>query len=138
MDIVPTILAAVDIVPYTDLDGVNLSSLWNGDAASTPRLVFAEADWELLERNTNKDDTELMVRNERFKIIYDRLAKSYVLYDLVADPGERIDVKSEHPEVSKHLLSKLETFMSTMRERVKAPELSPKEIERLRSLGYLQ
>jgi arylsulfatase A-like enzyme len=62
------------------------------------------------------------------------------LYDSIADPGERHDVISSHPEIAERLSLQLETWAETLRaESDGIPfEFSDEEIQRLRALGYVQ
>ena len=65
------------------------------------------------------------------------------LYDLQADPAEVHDVARERPEIARELWKRLEGWLElapaerTSR-RVKLEDLSPAEVETLRSLGYVR
>jgi arylsulfatase A-like enzyme len=65
------------------------------------------------------------------------------LYDLQADPGEVHDLARERPEIARELWTRLAGWLAlapaerTSR-RVKLEDLSPAEVETLRSLGYVR
>jgi len=63
------------------------------------------------------------------------------LFDLPADPADRHDVAAERPDVAAALATKLERFVAEAPRfepgRADVP-LSPKQIEKLRTLGYLK
>lgn len=65
------------------------------------------------------------------------------LYDLQADPAEVHDVARERPEVARGLWKRLESWLALApaertSQRVKLEDLSPAEVETLRSLGYVR
>ena len=65
------------------------------------------------------------------------------LYDLHADPGELHDVAREKPEVARALWTQLEAWLALapaerVSRRVELEDLSPAEVETLRSLGYVR
>ena len=59
------------------------------------------------------------------------------LYDLRDDPGERLDVHERETEMTELLSLKLKRFMLGVVEREPIEALSPEDIEKLKSLGYL-
>jgi arylsulfatase A-like enzyme len=135
VDVFPTLLAQGGIAPPPGLDGEDLASLWS----SAPRehlhrrVLFAEAD-----HFNSQNDIFRAVRRENHKLHYNRLTQVSQLYDLRHDPGEREDLLRSRPEVAADLGQRLSRFLA-----LKAPvgehvDLSPEELEHLRSLGYLQ
>jgi arylsulfatase A-like enzyme len=65
------------------------------------------------------------------------------LYDLQADPGELHDLARERPEVARALWEPLAAWIALgpaerVSRRVKLEDLSPAEVETLRSLGYVR
>jgi arylsulfatase A-like enzyme/4-amino-4-deoxy-L-arabinose transferase-like glycosyltransferase len=81
--------------------------------------------------------------DEPWKLIW-RSDARHSLYDLSADPGETRDLVAERPERARELLAALERFRAP-RSRCRvapstqaAPEPSPEQRERLRTLGYLE
>ncbi len=93
---------------------------------------------------TRKQATRDSVIEGKWKLIRDHEAKKDQLFDLSADPGEQTDVASAHPAQVQHLAGLL-TEWSTEQERQgrklarkSGTELSKKEIEKLRALGYIE
>jgi arylsulfatase len=68
----------------------------------------------------------------------------YELYDFAADPLDSRDVAGEHPEVVADLSARLRAWRVEATERRLEPDdaaaqgLSAEELQRLRSLGYVQ
>jgi arylsulfatase A-like enzyme len=78
-----------------------------------------------------------------WKVTIDQMAGSTSLYDLSSDPGETRDVSGENDERFRLLRAKLyeldyELRMARSRFRVKSPKLTPDQIEKLKSLGYIR
>ena len=68
----------------------------------------------------------------------------FELYDHQNDPLDQIDIASQHPEIVERLAQQLEGWRRWAQERVLPTDaessqgLSAEELERLRSLGYIQ
>jgi len=64
------------------------------------------------------------------------------LYDLQADPGEQHDLSDQYPEFTYELLGRIQDRIAESRElgleTVDPPAESQEDIERLRSLGYIE
>lgn len=134
VDVMPTILAMLNIAIPAGLDGFDLSSFWRADTHKPPqRFIFAEAD-----HNNAANDIKLAVRHPRYKLHYDRLAKQMRLYDLLQDPYEKFDVASEHSYLVDTMFRRLKDFMSIKNVGQMLPPLSTQQLDKLRSLGYLQ
>jgi hypothetical protein len=71
------------------------------------------------------------------KLVYDRRSERRQLFDLASDPGEARDVKDGHAEMAA-LDEQLRRFLSLRGESAATTKLSPAELEKLRSLGYVQ
>ena len=69
-------------------------------------------------------------------------APTVQLFRTTDDPGERVDVAAEHPDVVADLLQRMEASVRTATERADAfggvnlRDLSDDQIEALRGLGY--
>ncbi|OQY68341.1 MAG: hypothetical protein B6D46_03910 [Polyangiaceae bacterium UTPRO1] len=135
IDVMPTILAAVGVPAPGALDGVDLAPLWRGDAdAIGERTLFHEAD-----HNNAAPDVTRAVRHDREKLHVDRLTGSAMLFDLAADPGERRDVAAAEPARVGTLRAALEAFAKTHTATGGGPvTLTPEQLERLKSLGYVR
>jgi len=77
------------------------------------------------------------VRSGRYKLLVDRRSGARRLFDLDRDPGERVDVQADHPELARRLHAALEELARGAREVAPPAELTPEERERLQALGYL-
>jgi arylsulfatase A-like enzyme len=139
IDVAPTILGLVGIKPSSALDGIDLSTWWRDPGLKQQRFLFGEADWNNLVEGRTVDDIKRAVRLPRYKLLYDLVTERPEMYDLSADPGEETDVLAEHGELAEIMLAQLREFESIERTTSEAaPALSPEEVERLESLGYLQ
>jgi len=133
VDVMPTALTLLALPAPAGLDGLDLGPLFAGAGATLgERILFAEADW----RN-EEDDVLRAVRSGRYKLLVDRRSGARRLFDLDRDPGERVDVQADHPELARQLHAALEAFARGAREVAPPAELTPEERERLQALGYL-
>ena len=57
---------------------------------------------------------------------------------LADDPGERTDVAGQEPSVHELLLESVDDYLHRAEVGPRAPSLSEEQLERLRSLGYVQ
>ncbi|HVR30038.1 MAG TPA: sulfatase [Thermoanaerobaculia bacterium] len=103
--------------------------------------------WALAQRTSRRRagweaGDEYALVTDRFKLVR-RASGRDELYDLVADPGERVDVSAEHAEAKAGLRR---TLGEVLRRRISAPGIeagdedatpSAEHIEALRSLGYV-
>lgn len=73
-----------------------------------------------------------------WKIVEDRLAKKWVLYDLENDPGENKNLVTEEPEVLERMQALLvDTDAFTVGVVGEQINLSAEDVEKLRGLGYV-
>ena len=129
-------------IPAT-FEGKSLAGLVRGEPAAVPPLhVFMESG--------HYGPSQLIVREGRWKLIHvrspkDRLVMAgveYELYDVVADPRELQERSAEEPEVVLRLAERLSDWYrkgprALMSGKVDPDTLDPREVEMLRSLGYL-
>lgn len=126
-DIVPTVLRRLGIESGDSFDGIDLL-----DAEKrSGRFAFAEADW----KNT-EPDIKSMVRNQRFKLCFNRQTGEQQLFDLDSDPAERNNIADKNPELVKELRGRLKRFRTGTRKAGTIGPRSKEEIERMKSLGY--
>lgn len=132
VDIEPTILSLLGAAP-SPTDGVDLSTLWEDGAAAADgaRFLFGEAD-----HSNEENDILRAARCGTYKLIFDRLTGDAALYDLSRDPEESKDVGDDEPGVRERLAEALEAHLSASSPEKDLPDLSPEEIEHLKSLGY--
>lgn len=134
VDVMPTVLTMLDIPAPSSIDGIDLSSLWQKGGTQPPTtFIFAEADHYNI-----KHDIKRAIRHQQYKLHYDLLTKETQLYDLANDPKEKVNIISEHNPMAESLLKRLKKFMQSEKTAPKRTPLSPQEIEKLKSLGYLQ
>ena len=100
LDVFPTLCAQVGITPLEDLDGVDLSPVWTGEADSVREAVFTSF------RHLMK-----AVRDDRWKLIRYPPIDHVQLFDLERDPHETRNLAAEagHAE-------RVEALTSLMRE----------------------
>lgn len=133
VDVTPTVLGLVGAEHSGKSEGVDLSGLWKSGGGELPsRFIFSEAD-----HNNVANDIKRAVRHGRFKLHFDRLTEKVHLYDLQNDPEERIDIAEAQPQVVGLLLGELKSFMQKSRQGGATMTLTPENLERLKSLGYI-
>ncbi len=136
IDLVPSLLSYLDLrwprgyrfdgeaLPLADPQALRVS---------TGRSVFSET--------TARGRWLQSVVRGHWKLIFDRKRKRMSFFDLAQDPGERKNLVATRPPALKELARALRAWnkqMDTRRpEASEPPELTAKEEERLRALGYL-
>ena len=83
---------------------------------------------------------ERAARNKRFKLIempQEKGGYRTELYDLQADPEEKRNVLSEHPDVARTLQTELDAWTKDITKRSNRRPRNKEELNTLRSLGYL-
>ncbi len=133
VDVMPTILQAVGVPAPAALDGIDLAQAWRGQAqALDARYLSCEAD------HNAEPDVRRAVRHRQHTLHFDRLAGSYALFDLSTDPHEHTDRVAAHPAVVAELRVELDRFRSARGEVGSPGSLTPEQMQRLRSLGYVR
>ena len=132
IDIVPTILKALDIMPSPSLRGCDLAG-----PIPAGREIFAKMETEMV-----RDKIKYSIMADGFKLIHTPLYDRYELYDMKKDFGEEHDLVNE-PAYSQ-LRQGLKIRLKQLRRQdllklgtVKSPKLSEDELEKLKSLGYV-
>jgi arylsulfatase A-like enzyme len=116
MDWTATILAAaqVQLDPGSPLDGINLLPVCRGDAPIQSRTIA----WRTFQRTRHK-----ALRHGDWKYLHD--GKSEHLFNVVRDPGEKHNLKSENPERLEELKNLFRDWEAQMLEPV--PVAAPQQ-----------
>lgn len=128
VDVMPTLLDLAGLEPPEGASGASFAPLVPG-AGPVGRPLFAET-------------TEATAaRRDDLKLIYFVDGRREI-YDLAADPGEQSPLETDCAGPCRELARELVAFVREMAEALAAArsgtaELSPEEIEELKSLGYL-
>jgi arylsulfatase A-like enzyme len=111
MDWLPTVIAAAGGVPHRDYpaDGDNLLPVLIDGKPSYPRKLF----WRY------KFAAQRAVRDAHWK--YLRIAGNEFLFDIVADPRERANLRKRYPETFERLKSEYEAWNATMLPETETP-----------------
>jgi arylsulfatase A-like enzyme len=133
LDFMPTVVAASGLAVPEGYEHDALNLLDEGQETSR-EFVFSE---------TGRWGKQKTLISDDWKVTLDQTAGSTVLYDLASDPGEERDVADENDEVFRRLRAKLlemdyDLRMARTRFRVRTPKLSPQQVEKLKSLGYIR
>ncbi len=83
------------------------------------------------------------IEHNGMKLIYRNRRHDYLLFYVRSDPGEKVNIVADHPELKKALQNKLKSFIKSCRGlKAEKPRLSPKDQVKvkkaLRSLGYVE
>jgi arylsulfatase A-like enzyme/tetratricopeptide (TPR) repeat protein len=132
VDVAPTVSALLDLAPFGESDGVDLSPLWSDSSPRPNRLAFAETLATRLEHGWSP---LYAVRTRRHHYVR---APRPELYDVVSDPGQvtnRIETESAMPTAG---------VLDAEITRILSDEVPPTKVsvdnetlDQLRSLGYL-
>jgi arylsulfatase A-like enzyme len=133
IDVGPTLLDLAGIPTPDVMQGRSIAPLVRGETLP-PRAAFSEGlDWGHV----------AAVWNEPRKLIFDREASRLEVYDFRSDPSERQDLLIDDPGARGALLDSLTHYDARNRERAgrlvrSSGTLSAEQMEKLRSLGYIQ
>ena len=133
IDLLPTVLDAVQVTVPRDLDGESLLEVVRGRSRLDPPPAYTETYYPKLHYGWSELRA---VRVGDWKFIEAPRAE---LYSLRNDPGEKVDVVSRQGGLASRLgaeLSGIASAWSQLPERA-APAPDRETLERLRSLGYV-
>lgn len=131
-DIVPTLLGRLEIAHGGPFDGEDLFARGEPDYdAEHERFILAAAD-----HNNREPDIKRMVRNQRFKFLFNRLTGERELYDLINDPAEKHDLSSERAALADEFMHELNRLMQGARHADQIAPRSAAEKRALEKLGY--
>lgn len=142
IDVMPTILEALDVPPPEGIEGESLLGLVRGQPGE-PRIAYADAlntqdsHAPLGRLPLSQRDDLYVVMDRRWKLIHHRRQPELSeLYDLELDPGETRNVAAEQPRV----VARLRAFLAE-RDALRLVPVSPHherpDRSRLEALGYV-
>jgi arylsulfatase A-like enzyme len=135
LDLMPTILDLCGCPRSDDLMGMSLLPLWTQREPEYEAIAISEMRRDAWHR--------IAVRTEAFKYIWDSKHPDQPdLYDLRADPGEKHNVSTRHPQEVSRFQTHVDAHLRRVEESepaASAPslELDDKVTARLRALGYI-
>ena len=135
IDVMPTLLSAAGVDdPPPDMQGHDLWRVVQGDDPETiPGWAMAGGVKESSKR--------VSLQNNTHKMIWEFPDGPMVLFDLLRDPAETTDVSLQNKDVADRMASRIAQTLVDLKARgtlqQKESPLSEEEIERLRSLGYI-
>jgi arylsulfatase A-like enzyme len=132
IDVLPSVLDALDLPAPPELQGRSLLPLLEGDAAEEVAVSASLARFPYLGKDA--------LIQGRWKLVKPRNSEERLLFDLESDPGEQTDVSERERERSEAMALALARRLEAARERRVEPgsvELSSEELEQLEALGYV-
>jgi arylsulfatase A-like enzyme len=132
LDLYPTVLGAASLSVDHEIEGIPLVP-FHSAAREGPRTVFSETS------RYGKSVLRAAVSGP-LKIIRDLNGDALETYDLSTDPGERHDLSDQQVAGFEPLLLAQENWLREMAASSRPGreiELTPEDIERLKSLGYI-
>lgn len=123
---IPQLTAHLDVFPtFAEITGATIPAEWAGklDGRSlVPLLKDEKAEWPDRHLVTHVGRWEkgqaaanhyssCSIRNNRFTLVNaGRQGEKWELFDLAADPGEKVNVLEQHPDVAKELKAALDSW----------------------------
>ena len=142
VDVAPTVLQLTGLQNDLAYDrGVSLAStLTEGAPLDEERVLFSEVDF----RSTVNRANMVSARKGKVKAIFDKATEKTAVFDVAGDPLEKTAIASNPPEVAMELELALSSYRHSVQAQVKdrsrnrkTLQQTPKEVEQLKSLGYL-
>jgi arylsulfatase A-like enzyme len=154
VDVMPTILELAGLEAPQGIQGRSLTPMFAAGAAApaaapAPVPAFTETAFTTETAGPPPRDTESygIVLGD-WKLIHNvrhpESLPEFELFDHARDPLDRSNVAAEHPQVVKDLAARLDTLRAEATAARLSPDaeaaegLSAEDLERLRSLGYIQ
>jgi arylsulfatase A-like enzyme len=161
IDVTPTILSAMGFGSESGgMRGIDLMPVARGERDAPERLLYSSLrfsaypysitalrgeDWKLIAWDIAGMRGRHIPNSRQeysYKFRRDREENFDELFDLRQDPGEQRDVAAENVATRNQLLAELEPYLRAKPgapgvKRKSQPNLSPKELEDLKALGYL-
>lgn len=143
IDILPTVLAALDVSAKKRIEGESLLPLIAGQHEAGPRLAYAEA-LNMYDKHAPVRGMPESARNENlyvvsdgdWKLIYHRERHEHELFDMRNDPGELRNLASQKPEVIERLKRFLDERDAFRLEKPGPEDSAEPNAAALKGLGY--
>jgi arylsulfatase A-like enzyme len=133
VDLAPTLLGLLGTGAAPAVSGRDLSALWRRPDADWPeREVFAEAN-----HTREGGSPQRAVLRGGWKLVLHDSGRQE-LFDLSADPGERVDLANDQPQRAAELANRLTSTLPSVREAPALPKLNPEMRMQLEALGYVR
>jgi arylsulfatase A-like enzyme len=143
IDILPTVLEALDLPIPSGVEGKSLLKLMEG-RGDAPRFAYADAI-NLLDNNlrdgtlVRNQDLMYCVTDGTWKLIHRQFNPDQSeLYNLKTDPGELRNVIDQYPKEHERLMQLLEQTGGRIDELIEAAPENPDVLQRLKDLGYIK
>jgi arylsulfatase A-like enzyme len=134
IDVLPTVAGLLRAqLPQGPLDGKDIWPLLAGapDAKSPHDALFfyyqanelqamRAGRWKLILPHRYRSFSGKIGRDDGLPVDYEPVEAGLELYDLAEDPGEKMDVASQHPEIVEELLAKVEGMRQDLGDRLTA------------------
>lgn len=149
MDVMPTILQMCGLKPPSGMQGRSLVPILAADKNSNSYPVFTEkaATVDVNAPAPNETESYAVIWNE-WKLIHNPIRADghpeFELFDHAKDPLDRNNLAAQHPDI----LKRYSKILKDWRKKAAAARLKPdreanqslsqEELERMRSLGYIQ
>lgn len=127
IDMLPTIANVCKAkLPERKIDGVNIWDLFVQKPGANPRDEFVyyydrnslkgirKGKWKLVFPNTSQTYKKTVMGLDGWPGAYGSVAVKLALYDLSTDPGETLDVQSQHPDVVERLTQIADGYRKTL------------------------
>jgi len=107
LDYFPTVMDVLGFEPQgaaTPIDGISLLPLIEGRMTSRPAPIAFESG------------RQLSLTDNRYKILSLDRGKTWMLFDLPADPGEKVDLAESHPGIVRSMAAVVERWRASCKE----------------------
>jgi arylsulfatase A len=128
IDVLPTIAAITNTPLPRDkkIDGIDVSSLWMGTAATSPRTEFVHYTSQGNIEGLRQNNWKLLVKKPRPQRNQNRNAQAtpgpqIMLFDLGTDIGERTNLAEVHPDIVNQLRTRMEELDAEITRNTRAP-----------------
>jgi arylsulfatase A-like enzyme len=151
IDVMPTVLAVAGAsAPSSGLQGEDLTPLWRRHPTRADRVAFTEGTESGVELKSMRTGTHKLILEigadsvrEHGRAFVPAAVDRMHLFDLTADPGERLDLLSspsdaESSRLAAELAEQIRETVSSGSAEVETIELDDRTLEELKALGYVR